>query len=121
LEWADSTVLIARLSAEAYAHFNEQGTYDAATLATPATALAQQPRLATPTPEGLLLVVGGTGGAGVNLRARPGGDALLIVPEGSAVYLLPDAPQEAGGLQWQHIVAPGGRSGWVAESYLLAP
>jgi beta-lactamase class A len=121
LEWADSTVLIARLSEAAYGHFNEQGFYDAATLATPAGALEQQPRLATPTPEGPLRVVSGTGGAGVTLRARPGGEALLIVPEGSAVFLAPDAPQEAGGLQWQRIVAPGGRSGWVAESYLQAP
>lgn len=121
LEWADSTALIARLSREAYAHFNEEGAYDADILATPATTLAQQPHRPTPTPEGQVLVVVGTGGAGVNLRALPAGEALSIVPEGSTVYLLPEAPQEADGLQWLHIVAPGGRSGWVAESYLEAP
>ncbi|MDT8305655.1 MAG: serine hydrolase [Anaerolineae bacterium] len=117
LEWADSTVLIAELSHLAYAHFNDPAAYPASLLA---SSLPPLPT-ATPVPDLPLAHVARTRGAGLTLRAAPGGAELLILPEGLPVYLLPDEPVSAGGVSWRHVQTPWGEQGWAGSDFLELP
>lgn len=117
LEWADSTVMIAELARLAYAHFNDPDAYAEAELAIPLDPLPT----ATPVPDLPVAYVAGTRGAGLTLRDGPGGAEVIILPEGIAVYLLPDQPASAGGVSWRHVQTPWGEQGWAGSEFLELP
>ncbi len=73
---------------------------------------------ATVTPTVCRAVVEGTGGNGIYLRDAPQGEQLVILPEGTLLTVLEDAPVEAGGLVWRKVRAVGGEEGWAAQDFL---
>lgn len=73
---------------------------------------------ATATPIICRAIVEGTGGNGLTLRDVPGGEELSILPDGSVLTVLEDAPLESGGLNWRKVRLVGGDEGWVAEDFL---
>lgn len=81
------------------------------------TSLTPQPTI-TPTPVVCRAVVEGTGGNGLYLRDTPQGEQLIILPDGTLLTVLEDAPVEAGGVIWRKVRAIGGEEGWAAETFL---
>jgi hypothetical protein len=73
---------------------------------------------ATPTPLICRAQITDTGGNGLTLRIAPGGDEIVILPEGSLVILLEDEPVSAGGFTWRYVRVTGGSEGWVAQEFL---
>ena len=73
---------------------------------------------ATATPVICRAIVEGTGGNGLTLRDVPGGEELAILPDGSVLTVLEDAPLESGGFNWRKVRLVGGDEGWVAEDFL---
>lgn len=73
---------------------------------------------ATPTPLVCRAIVEGTSGNGLTLRTVPGGDEISVLPDGSVLTVLNDAPQEANGFTWRKVRVVGGDEGWVAEDFL---
>ncbi|PIE81831.1 MAG: hypothetical protein CSA11_02885 [Chloroflexi bacterium] len=74
---------------------------------------------ATPTPVICRAEVEGTSGNGLTLRDVPGGNELLILPDGSLLTLYPDeGAQESGGFIWRKVKSISGEEGWVAEDFL---
>ncbi|NOR81892.1 MAG: SH3 domain-containing protein, partial [Ardenticatenales bacterium] len=65
------------------------------------------------------VIIVGTGGLGVSVRADPGkgSDRLFIVLDGERLQVI-GGPEEADGLQWWHLRAPSGEEGWGVEHYL---
>jgi peptidoglycan/xylan/chitin deacetylase (PgdA/CDA1 family) len=63
-------------------------------------------------------VVGGTDGAGANLRELPStqADVVAVLPEGTPLQLL-EGPVSADGLWWRKVRAEG-TDGWIAASYV---
>jgi hypothetical protein len=59
---------------------------------------------------------------GVRLRATPSSGAAVVgsVAEGTLVDPI-DGPVVSDGVRWVQIQAPGGRRGWVSDSYLEPP
>ena len=86
--------------------------------ATP-TATADVPvETVTPTPVVCRAVVEGTSGNGLTLRDTPGGNEITVLPDGSVLTVLEDAPTESGGFTWRRVRIVGGEEGWVAEQFL---
>ena len=112
LEWEDSAPLFEKVSRQAYAHFNEAGLYDGIDLPPLPTAAPQ-----TPTPDLPHAVVSNTRGIGLTVRETPGGAELSIIPDGTILTLLPQAPLEANGFVWQQVMLPDGRAGWAATDF----
>ncbi|HMT21824.1 MAG TPA: SH3 domain-containing protein [Promineifilum sp.] len=81
------------------------------------TSLTPQPT-ATVTPTVCRAVVEGTGGNGIYLRDAPQGAEIVIMPEGTLLTVLEDAPVEAGDFVWRKVRAVGGEEGWAAEQFL---
>lgn len=81
------------------------------------TSLTPEPTI-TPTPVVCRAVVEGTGGNGLYLRDTPQGAELVILPDGTLLTVLDDAPIEAGGVIWRKVRAIGGEEGWAAETFL---
>mgnify|MGYP001815372274 CR=1 FL=1 len=73
---------------------------------------------ATATPIICRAIVDGTSGNGLTLRDVPGGEELAILPDGSVLTVLDDAPAESGGFNWRKVRLVGGDEGWVAEDFL---
>jgi hypothetical protein len=73
---------------------------------------------ATATPVICRAIVEGTSGNGLTLRDVPGGEELSILPDGSVLTVLEDAPVESGGFNWRKVRLVGGDEGWVAEDFL---
>jgi beta-lactamase class A len=115
LEWEQSAPLFETVARLTYAHFNEPGIYEGIKLAPLPT---QVPR--TPTPDLPHAVVSGTRGVGLTVRQLPGGEDLAVVPEGTILTLLPEAPVTTGGYTWQLIRLPDGREGWAATDFFTA-
>jgi peptidoglycan/xylan/chitin deacetylase (PgdA/CDA1 family) len=72
-----------------------------------------------PAPAGRITwVVGGTDGAGANLRAQPSTEAAILaeLPEGTPVVPL-EGPIAAEGLLWRKVRAQG-LDGWIVASYV---
>jgi hypothetical protein len=72
----------------------------------------------TPTPVICRGIVDGTSGNGLTLRVDPGGEDITILPDGSVLTVLDDAPAESGGFTWRKVRIVGGEEGWVAEDFL---
>ncbi|MCA9868084.1 MAG: hypothetical protein KIS95_00075 [Anaerolineae bacterium] len=81
------------------------------------TSLTPQPT-ATVTPTVCRAVVEGSGGNGIYLRDAPQGAELVILPEGTLLTVLEDAPIEAGDFVWRKVRAVGGEEGWAADDFL---
>jgi len=82
-----------------------------------ATSTDVQPTV-TATPVICRAIVDGTSGNGLTLRDVPGGQELAILPDGSVLTILEDAPAESGGFNWRKVRLVGGDEGWVAEDFL---
>ncbi len=52
------------------------------------------------------------------MRGAPQGDEISVLPDGTLLTVLNDAPIESGGLIWRKVRAVGGDEGWVAEDFL---
>lgn len=72
----------------------------------------------TPTPVVCRGIVDGTSGNGLTLRDNPGGDEITVLPDGSVLTILEDAPVESGGFEWRKVRVVGGEEGWVAADFL---
>jgi Bacterial SH3 domain len=77
---------------------------------------------APPTSEvapGAAVVVTGTGGAGLNLRAQPNRGSKLVVnvPDGTVLTVV-DGPQEGSGFRWWKVQTKDGKVGWAVQAYL---
>lgn len=78
----------------------------------------------TATPAGIapgaMVVVQGTLGAGLNLRAEPstGGRVVANAREGTVLMVL-EGPQEANNYVWWKLRAPDGTEGWGAGQWLV--
>ncbi|MFN2135398.1 MAG: hypothetical protein ACK2UK_05550 [Candidatus Promineifilaceae bacterium] len=84
--------------------------------ATPGSVIAEP--TATVTPIICRAIVEGTSGNGLTLRDVPGGTEISILPDGSVLTVLEDAPVESGGFVWRRVRLVGGDEGWVAEEFL---
>ena len=116
LEWGDSSPLIAEMSRLAYGHFTDpQSLYPADLIVAEPTAVV----LANPLPDLPRAIVVGTQGIGLRLRQSPGGAEIAILPEGSIVVLLDEAPRDVNGTAWREVQASTGETGWVGADYLL--
>lgn len=70
---------------------------------------------------GAYVQVGGTGGAGLRMRANPGlGGAVNFTALDAEVFLVIDGPVEEDGYIWWHLEAPYDqtRNGWSAGDFL---
>jgi hypothetical protein len=69
---------------------------------------------------GALVIVQGTQGAGLNLRAEPstGGALVTNAAEGTVLTVL-EGPQEADGYVWWKLGTPDGEEGWAADEWLV--
>jgi hypothetical protein len=78
------------------------------------------PDAPTPTPTSVICraQITDTGGNGLTLRTAPGGEEIVVLPEGSLVVLLEDEPVSAGGFTWRYVRVTGGSEGWVAQEFL---
>jgi hypothetical protein len=63
-------------------------------------------------------VVEGTSGNGLRLRDAPNGAELVVLPEGTLLTVLDDAPEQAGEFTWRKVRAVGGEEGWVVQDFL---
>ncbi len=72
----------------------------------------------TPTPVVCRGIVDGTSGNGLTLRDSPGGEEITVLPDGSVLTVLDDAPVESGGFEWRNVRVVGGEEGWVASDFL---
>lgn len=63
-------------------------------------------------------IITNTNGNGLVLRDAPFGNQLLILEEGSTVYVR-GGFMEVQGILWQNVVDLDGREGWVASDYLV--
>jgi hypothetical protein len=69
---------------------------------------------------GVLVVVKGTAGAGLNLRAEPGTGAQVVVnAREETVLTVVEGPQEADGYTWWKLRTPDGKEGWGAARWLV--
>lgn len=115
LEWADSTAVIADVSRLTYAHFTDPRAY----ALTPAQGeLPVASSAPAPTPSLPTATIEGTGGVGVVLRESPGGQEVMIIPEGSLVFLLDDHAAQDGGRAWRKVRLLGDVSGWIVSDFL---
>jgi len=92
---------------------------------TPTPTLGTVEPTRTPLPGGCLLndevIVFGTGGVGLNLRDRPGGEVLFIAKEGERMLVI-DGPQFFDDTEWCQVrsLSQGSSFGWAALSFLIA-
>ena len=82
--------------------------------------------LTTPSPTeigpGVQVVVQGTAGAGLNLRAEPSTQAQVVVNarEGATLTVL-EGPEEGGNHTWWLLRTADGKEGWGAADWLALP
>jgi hypothetical protein len=90
---------------------------------TPTVVLPTESPVETPAPSeiapGATVVVSGTGGRGLNLRAEPTtrSQRIAIVKDGTRLTVV-EGPEEARGYVWWKVRAPNGREGWAAADWL---
>lgn len=78
---------------------------------------------APPTTEispGVTVLVGGTRGAGLNIRSEPSRQAEIVTraKEGDSLTVL-EGPQDAGGYVWWKLQTSDGKEGWGASEWLV--
>ncbi len=78
-----------------------------------------RPVVITPAAGRKTAVVTGTADVGgLKLRKAPNGDIIDSLPDGTVVELAGEVKTEVG-LEWQKVLDPKGREGWVAGQYLI--
>ena len=112
LEWEESAPLFETVSRQVYAHFNEPDVYKGVVLPPEPTAMP-----VTATPDLPHAIVSGTQGIGLTIRETPGGTEVAILPEGTVLTLLEEAPQQQNGFLWQRVLTPDGDIGWAADAF----
>jgi beta-lactamase class A len=117
LEWGESSPLMAEISRLTYTHFTDPTALYPANLALPEPTPA--PENLNPLPDLPRAIVINTQGIGLRLRQTPGGNEIAILPEGSVVILLEEAPREVDGTLWRQVQSGNGDIGWVGADYLL--
>lgn len=91
---------------------------------TPTSTATPDPNEPPPTPTPLVCraAIENTGGSGLRLRQTPGGTEVRVLPDGTLVTLLEDAPVQQGGTTWRRVRVIGGEEGWVSQEFLtIAP
>jgi hypothetical protein len=92
------------------------------TVTLPTEEIGETPPPAPPTEigPGTTVVVTGTGGRGLNLRADPSVSGRLVagVPDGTELEVLA-GPQDGDGFTWWQVRAPDGKEGWAAADWLV--
>lgn len=90
-----------------------------ATVELPAAATAAPPTYTSIGP-GATVVVQGTRGVGLNVRAAPSTNAKIVgsAKEGTELLVL-EGPTEADGHTWWKVRLPDGKEGWAAGEYLV--
>ncbi len=91
---------------------------------TPTPTATPDPEEPTPTPTPIVCraAIENTGGSGLRLRQSPGGTEVRVLPDGTLVTLLEDAPVQQGGVTWRRVRVIGGEEGWVSQDFLtIAP
>lgn len=63
-------------------------------------------------------IITNTNGNGLILRDAPFGNQIVILPEGSTIFVR-GGLTEVQGIMWQNVVDLDGREGWVAADYLI--
>jgi len=104
---------------------NTRSLFTATPLVTPTdtVVLPIETPLTTPAPTeiepGALVVVQGTAGVGLNLRAEPNTASRVVANarEGTVLNVL-EGPQEAAGHTWWKLRTPEGKEGWGAADWL---
>ena len=93
-------------------------TQTMATAVPPTEMAAETPRVAEIT-TGAIVLVKGTGGGGLNLRAKPTAQSNRIgrVQDGTELTVL-EGPVEAEGHVWWKLRTPKGKEGWGAQEWL---
>ena len=87
------------------------------TLPLPTATLTPEP---SPTAPPQTATVTGAGTLGLRLRDAPNGNLIDYLIDGTLLTLLPDAPVRTDdGLEWQRVIDPQGREGWVATQYIV--
>jgi hypothetical protein len=78
------------------------------------------PTVPTLIEQGVIVVVQGTLGAGLNLREQPSTYSKILgnAPEGTALTVT-DGPSEADGYVWWQVQTPDGTIGWGAANWLV--
>ena len=87
---------------------------------TPTLTPTPDPNIPTATATSVICraIVDGTSGSGLTLRDAPGGADVAILPDGSILTLLDDAPEEANGFIWRSVRSVAREEGWVVEDFL---
>lgn len=79
----------------------------------------ETPLVAIPTvPLTSQAIITNTDGGGLWLRDAPFGNGLILLPEGSTVFVR-GGLMEVDGILWQAVIEPEGREGWVAADFLI--
>lgn len=115
LEWGESSPLIAEMSRLAYTHFTAPTELYPADFVVPQPTAVATPNLLPDLPRAIVI---NTQGIGLRLRQTPGGAEITVLPEGSIVALLDDAPRDVNGTLWREVQTATGETGWVGADYL---
>jgi len=96
-------------------------TSDISPTATVVLPVSTPPVTAVPTEikSGVLVLVTGTGGAGLRLRASgtTSANVVTVAREGTVLTVI-EGPEEADGYAWWKLRTPDGEEGWGAANYL---
>ncbi len=87
---------------------------------TPTTTPTPDPNIPPPTATAVICraIVDGTAGGGLTLRDTPGGEEIIILPDGTIVNLLETEPQTVNNTTWRNVRTVAREEGWVAEEFL---
>lgn len=87
---------------------------------TPTMTPTVDPTIPTPTTTPIICraIVDGTFGSGLTLRDVPSGPEISILPDGTILTLLEEAPQDVNGFVWRKVRTVSRDEGWVVEEFL---
>jgi hypothetical protein len=87
---------------------------------TPSATPTIDPNVPTPTATPVICraLVEGTAGSGLTLRATPGGEEIVILPEGTILTVLETEPASANNFTWRNVRTVAREEGWVVEDFL---
>ena len=87
---------------------------------TPSATPTIDPNVPTPTATPIICraLVEGTAGSGLTLRDTPGGEEIIILPEGTLLTVLETEPVVANNFTWRNVRTVAREEGWVVEDFL---